>query len=745
MTDRIILNRRSFLKISATAAGGLLIATHFKTNVVSGDALETFTPNAFVRIDADDTITIWFKCSEIGQNVKTSMSVIIADELEANWNKVKVVQADLNPKLYGAQGSGGSDNITSQWEQLRQVGAMGREILIAAAAQTWSVPADNCVARNSEVIHQSSGRKLSYGALVGTAAKMPVPKTEPKLKDSKDFRLIGANLTGVDNLPIATGKPLFGIDVRVPGMLRASIERCPAFNGKVASVDSSKALAVPGVRNVIKIDGRDNPTEMMSGVAVVADSTWAAMKGREALSVTWDEGPVKSESTSGLLKQFRELSAKPGKVLRTSGDIDTAFNQSAKVLEAEYQAPFLAHVTMEPQNCVAHVHDGKCEIWGPLQSPGSARRLVSNMTEIPVENIHVHITRIGGGFGRRLMSDYAAEAAAVSRAVNAPVQVIWTREDDIQHDYYRPAGYHRVKAGLDQKGNISVWKHHLVNVSRNAYRKDPRPAELTEIYGLFTPKDSDLASNLEMDLVPVLIPNCRLEYTEVKTGIPTGAWRAPAHNVNAFVIETLLDELAHMARKDPVDLRLSILGDKVDFPFKPTADNPTPYNPSRMKAVLQLAAEKGGWGKTPPTGIGRGIAGHFTFSSYAAHVVDLSVDSKNNVKIHRVVSAVDTGITVSPSGIEAQTQSGIIDGISAAFWGGITVENGRVQESNFSDYRLMRIKEAPQIEVHILKNSERPSGEIALPPIAPAVANAIFAVTGKRIRQLPFRGAGFSM
>src|SRR5882724_4304012 len=744
MTKQFVLSRRGFLKIGATAAGGLLVSGCFKTGNVRGQSTHSFTPHAFVKIDPDNAITIWFKSSEIGQNVKTSMCMLIADELEADWDKVKILQADLDPKRYGPQGSGGSDNLTSEWDNMRMMGAVAREMLITAAADNWKVERETCIARKGEVIHQPSGKKATYGSLADAASKISIPKVPPKLKEPKDFRIIGTVVNGVDNKPIASGKPLFGLDVRVPGMLRANVERCPVFNGKVASFDASKALAVPGVRQVVKIDGLPNPTHLMSGVAVVADSTWAAMKGREALTVTWDEGAVHHESTDGLYKQFRDLSAKEGKVLRNGGDVEAAFAKSAKVVEADYQAPFLAHVTMEPQNCVAHVQDGKCEVWGPMQSPGSARRIISAATGIPVDAIQVHLTRIGGGFGRRLLSDYAAESACISKAVGAPVQVVWTREDDFQHDYYRPAGYHRVKAGLDAQGNITAWKHRLVNVSRNAYRKDDRPPESTEIYGLMSPKTANMSEDNSTDLVQTLIPNYRLEYTAVDTGIPTGAWRAPAHNVNAFVIATFLDALAHAAGRAPVDLRLSFLGEKEDFPY--TGQEPTPYNPTRMKQVLRVVAEKASWGKPSPSGIGRGIAGHFTFGSYIAHVAEVSVDSKGKLKIHRVVSAIDTGITVSPNGIEAQAQGGVIDGLSAAFFGGVTIESGRVKESNFADYRMLRINEAPKIEIHIIKSNERPTGfgEIALPPIAPAVANAYFAVTGKRIRQMPFRAAGMN-
>jgi len=494
---------------------------------------------------------------------------------------------------------------------------------------------------------------------------------------------------------------------------------------------------------VFAFEGRENPTHLRPGVAVVATSTWAAIKGREALRVSWDEGPGRDESSKSLAEQFRRLAATPGKVLADRGDVGAAFASARTKVDVVYEAPFLAHATLEPQNCVAHVRDGRCEVWGPLQMPTSGSEVIASALGIPRENVAIHVTRIGGGFGRRLMSDYAVEAAVISREVGAPVQVVWTREDDLRHDYYRPASYHHVRAGLDDSGRIGVWHHHLMSTSRNTYRRGPHPED-TETYGLLAPVNPDPKKQFEYDFQPTLIPNCRVEYTEATTNVATGAWRAPSHNFNAFVIESIVDELAHAAKVDSIALRLAYYGTRADFPY--SGDDPSPFDPARLAGVLKLAVEKSGWG-APAKGRGRGVAVHFTFGSYAAEVAEVSVGADNSLRVHRVVAAVDVGIAVNPLSVEAQTQGGIIDGLSAAMFGEITIDRGRTRQSTFEDYPLLRNRDAPQIDVHIVPSTAKPTGfgEIALPPIAPAVANAIFAATGKRIRRLPFVTSGFKV
>jgi len=740
----LAVDRRTFLKVGGTAAGGLLVACYVRREPGTTSS-GAFRPNGYVRIDPDGRVVLWSKNPDMGQGIKTTLPMMIAEELDVEWSAVRVEQAELNRALYGGQGAGGSDGTTSDGPLGQRAGAVARLLLIAAAAQQWHVDPSSCETARGVVHHRRSGRSASYGELAATAATLPVPKDPPPLKDVSRHTIVGRPTRGVDTPKIVVGEPMYGLDARVAGMLYAVIEKCPVHGGRPARVDAAAALAVPGVKKVVTIEGHKNPTWLKPGVAVVADSTWAAMRGRDALQVTWDEGEGRDESSASLSAQFRALAATPGKVLGDQGDVTRAFDQARTKVDVMYEAPFLAHATLEPQNCIAHVHDGRCEIVGPLQMPTSGAQVVAGVLGIPRASVSVQVTRIGGGFGRRLTSDYAAEAAYVSKAIGAPVQVVWSREDDMRHDYYRPAGLHHVRAGLGPDSRLSVWHHHLVNVSRNRYRLGDTPPESTEIYGLIAPPASDPKKQFDSDLQPTLIPNCRLEYTEARTSVPTGALRAPSHNFNAFVIESILDELAHAGKVDPIALRLSYLGEAANFPYE--GDSPAPYKPERLKRVLELAAEKSGWGTPLPKGHGRGIALHYTFGSYAAEVAEVSVDAQQRVRVHRVVAAIDVGLPVNPLNLEAQTQGGIIDGLSAAMFGEITIASGRTVQSTFEDYPLLRNRDAPEIEVHIVPSREHPTGfgEIALPPIAPAVANAIFAVTGTRVRRLPFVASGFSM
>lgn len=750
------LSRRTFLHATATATGGLLVAFGWDGLPALSAQPATLQPNGFVRVEADGTVTIWSKNPDMGQGVKTALPMILAEEMDADWSRVRALDAELDRAKFGGQGSGGSGSMRDEWDLYRNAGAAVRELLAGAAADTWKVPRDQVRTERGRALHPPSNRALDYGALVLATSRRPIPQA-PAWKAPSSFTLLGTRVTGVDTDPIVHGRPLYGIDVRLPGMRYAAIAKCPVFNGRVAQVDDAAALRVPGVRQVVRIAGHDNPTFLMPGVAVVADTTWAAFKGRDALRVQWDEGEFAAETSATLSAQFATLAREPGTTVRAVGDVEGALAGAARVVEASYESPFLAHATLEPHNCTADVRDGHCYITGPLQMQTSGARVVAAAIDLPPQRVHVQATRLGGGFGRRLLSDCAAEAAVVSKAIGAPVQVVGTREDDLRHDYYRPAGVRRLRVGLDGRGRITAWDCHLVNISRNAYRRGGAPSWSTETYGLVAGVSNDLAGDFELDLVPWQIPHVRLRYSEPRTGVATGAWRAPAHVANAFAVETLLDEIAQLAGRSPVDLRLDLYG--AASALRISGEDPTPYNPDRMAAVLRLAVDRGGIGRRPPEGRVRGLAAHYTFGSYCAQVVELSVEAPaagtaggakaaRRVTIHRVTCALDCGIVVNRSGVEAQAQGGIIDGLGHAFFGEITIDRGRAVEGNFDRYRLIRHREAPQaIDVHVVPSPMRPTGfgEIAVPVIAPAVANAMAAATGRRLRRTPFVRDGFTL
>jgi CO/xanthine dehydrogenase Mo-binding subunit len=692
MSTQPSLSRRDFIRISSVAGAGLLLSFYLpsKDELALAATGEAFAPNAWLKIDNDGIVTITVARSEMGQGVLTSMPMIVAEELEADWKKVRVEQANAHPTKYGSMSTGGSFSVRGSWQNLRTAGATARELLISAAAQTWGVDRSTCRAENGKVVH-SSGKELPYGQLASTAATVHAP-TGVRLKDPKDFKILGKRLPKLDTPSKVNGAAKFGMDIRVPGMLFSSIERSPVFGGKVKSFDASKAKATPGVRDVVQVD---------SGIAVIANSTWAAFQGRKELSVQWDEGQYANQSSEAIWQSLEEMAKSRGSVDDYEGDAESALAGAAKQVEAVYYAPLVAHVTMEPMNCVADVRSDRCEIWVPTQSPQQIQNEAARILGLPVDKVRVNVTLLGGGFGRRLQTDYGSDAVRVSKAIGAPVQVIWTREDDMQHDWYRPCTYNVLKGGLDKDGWPVAWMHRIAG-----------PGSRGLVVAGSTP--------------PYAIPNFRVDSHIKETGVPIGAWRSVGPSQNGFVVESFIDELAHAAKKDPFEFRRHLLSKS-----------------PRLRRALEAAAEKAGWGKPLPAGVGRGIAAVESFGSAVAEVVEASVAKDGSVKIHRIVAAVDCGPIVNPDTLEAQVEGGIVYSLSSVLKDEITIAKGRTVQSNFDDYRILTIDEMPKVETHIIPSTESVGGigEPGLPPVAPALCNAIFAASGIRVRRLPIKPA----
>ena len=724
--------RRAFLERSA---GGAAFVLAFRLGGEAAAQSETEAPkekkppnpfDAWVRIAKDGTATLVLAKSEMGQGAMTALPMILADELDLDWAKVRVEQAPTNPAIYD-HGTGGSGSIKDSWLPLRQTGAAARAMLVAAAAERWKVDPAACKTAKG-VVTGPGGRSLPYGDLVEDAAKRPVPDFKTlALKKDADLTIVGTNVHRLDIPAKTDGSARFGIDVRVPGMLYAVIARCPTFGGKPVRFDAAKAKAVPGVKHVVEIpptgpDGAFAP----GGVAVVAETSWAAIQGRQALGVEWDPGPNQAESSAALRQQMEQLLAQPGKVCRSDGDAEAALGRAARKVEAVYELPFEAHATMEPMNATVHVKPDSVEAWLASQGPQWSQGVMAQIAGVPPQKVTVHTTLLGGGFGRRYHADFAAEAAQVSKSVGAPVQVVWTRDDDIQHGFFRPMALHRVAAALDEKGRALAWHHRISSTSIDAFWAAPGKAK---------PESSEVGGSVNLGYA---IPNLRVEYAQARSAVPVMWWRSVEHSITAFVNESFLDELAHLAGADPLQFRLDLLAEPRHVKF-PVEDGPV-LDTRRLKGVLELAAAKAGWGRPLPSGRARGIACHFSFDSYAAEVAEVSVE-KAGIRVHRVVAAVDIGRAVFPDAVAAQVEGAVAYGLSAALKGAITIKDGRCEQSNFHDFEVLRLPEMPVVEVHIVPSTEPPTGigEPGLPPVAPAVMNAVFAATGKRLRRLPVR------
>jgi isoquinoline 1-oxidoreductase beta subunit len=707
------MERRDFLKVSIAASGGLLIGFHLPGISALASAQqaspESFMPNAFVRIGTDERVTVIVNHSEMGQGVYTSLPMLLAEEMDADWSKVGYESAPVDPKYnhpaFGMQITGGSSSVWSGLEQFRQAGAAARALLVAAAAQQWNVDAATC-RTDSGAVFDGSSRKLTYGQLVGAAAKL-TPPTHVQLKDPKTFKLIGKPIKRLDTPEKLNGHAVFGIDVKLPGMLAAVVARPPIFGAKMKSFDDSRARLMPGVRKIVAIP---------AGVAVIADTFWQAKMARDAVRVDWDEGSMGTFSSSQMMQQFRERAKTQGTSVRKDGDAESALASSVKKIEAVYEVPYLSHLMMEPLNCVVDLRADSCEVWTGSQFQTVDRANAAKVAGLPNEKVQLHTTFLGGGFGRRAnpQSDFVVEAVHVAKAAGVPVKVIWTREDDMAGGWYRPAFLHAIEGGVDAGGNAVGWKSRTVGQS--IMRGTPFEA-------MMGGKPYDPASVEGIDDLPYAIPNVTVESHQAEIGVPVQWLRSVGHSHTAFAVECFMDELAALAQKDPYQFRRGLL-----------------QKQPRYLGVLDLAAQKAGWDKPLPKGMGRGIAVHFAFGSYSAHVAEVSV-TDGKVRVHRMVCAIDCGQYVNPGIIAAQTEGGAIFGASAALFQELTFEKGRLQQTNFHTFPVVRMNEAPEVETHIVESNEKAGGigEPGVPCAAPAIANAVFAVTGKRIRRLPIR------
>jgi len=709
------MNRRTFLQTSLLASGALLVGVGHSGPADGTDtAGEAWAPNLYIRIEADNRVTIVSKNPEAGQGVKTAFPMVVAECLDIDWKWVDVEQAPLDDR-YGRQAIGGSRGTPDGWDDLRIAGTAARQLLIAAAAARWGVPPAQCSTDSGKVTHPASGRSADYAALRGTAAELPVPDVaDLQLKSRpEEFKLLGTFVPGVDNPKILTGQPLFGCDTRLEGMLYAVYEKCPTFGGKVRQANVDEIRALPGVTHAFVVMGTDNLEGLLPGVAIVAGTWWEAHQARKQLSVDWTTGHA--DSSAEYDRQAAALKDQAGDTLRADGDVETALESAAQIVEASYYYPFVSHANMEPQNCTALLHEsGKLELWAPSQNPRGGRQLIAETLGIPEDRIHVNLTRIGGGFGRRLRHDAMVEAAWIAREVRRPVQLQWTREDDMRHDFYRPAAWHHFRAGIGADGRMNVFDHHFVSFGRNG-----QPIS---------------GANLPSGHYPAgLVPHFRLRQSLIESQVPTGPWRSPGHSAFCWAYQSFFDEVALAAGRDPLEFRLDLLSRSYGDP---------PLDLQRTSGTLRMAAEKAGWGRDPGPNRGLGLAFHFDHGGFVSHVAEVAADG-DRVRVEKVWSGIDIGPVINLSGARNQVEGCVVDALSTAQLE-ITFAGGAAEQGNFDDYGLLRINQAPEIECHFIQTDNPPSG-LGEPPIAPAtpaITNAIFAATGKRIRQLPFRRAG---
>lgn len=735
MQPDMSISRRHFLVAGTTAAGALVVGVAFP----GADALadDERMLGHFIEIRPDGDIVIGTHQPEIGQGIRTTLPMLVAEELDVDWDRVSITPMPLGivrteegfTWKYGGQGVGGSTGLTGNWDYMREVGATARQQLVRAAAKRLEVDPAECATEAGYVVCEALDAKIAYADLVADAAAIAVEADEVELKPVAEHRIAGTQRKTIDARDIVTGKTRYGIDTVQPDMRYAVIARSPYLNGRVRSFDDTAARAVNGVVDVFEIEGPE-PGEpyniLASGVAVVATSTWAAIKGRRALEVDWDKGPNANDSSERFWAENERMLEGDGQVVVDDGEFDAAMAGAATTIERRYQIPFVNHAPLEPQNCYAHVTDDSCHIIAPTQMPAGASRSAAWATGLERDRIRVDFTRVGGGFGRRLTNDYVAEAALIAKRTGLPIKLQWTREDDVKHDFYRPAGLHDMRAGLDESGDIVAWTQRLASASKYFRRPNMEDDALWE---------AELYSD---DFPRRIVDNFRLEYFNNDIGVPRGSWRAPAHTANAFVLQSFIDEIAHETGQDPLEFRLKLYGEERELPYS-NHGGPT-FNPGRLSRLLRFVAERIDYGRERPAGRGVGIASHFTFGGYAAHAFEVEVDDDGALSIERIVAAIDCGYAVHPNAVEAQLQGATIDGISTALGLEITVSDGQIVQSNFNDYPIARIAAIPaNFEAHILDYDETPTGvgEMGIPSAAPALTNAIFAATGKRIRRLP--------